>query len=47
MASNWQVAADGAELAVRTRARLGRDTVHVSGPELPRWLRDSSHPAMS
>jgi hypothetical protein len=45
-----QVAPDGTELVTRLRARgrfrLGRAAVRVSGPDLPRWLRDGSHPAL-
>ena len=45
-----QLAADGTELAIRLHARgrfrLGRAAVRVSGPHLPRWLRDGGHPAL-
>ena len=49
-ARNRQIGPDGGELltAVRARgrARAGRATVRVAGPELPAWLREGSHAAI-
>jgi Acetoacetate decarboxylase (ADC) len=50
VARNRQVGPGGGELAMgirgRGRARLGRATVAVAGPELPAWLREGRHPAV-
>src|SRR4051812_27704316 len=49
-AADRQPGPDGGSLVMgirgRGRARLGRAAVRVTGPDLPRWLRDGVHPAL-